>query len=373
MKIFFLIDSLGTGGAEKSTVKLAIFLKQNGHNISFYCLDQRAISYENNIRENNIPLIFIPKGSFIRKLRFLIKQFKINKPEIIHSVLFRSDLLLRFSSPWISNVLLIQSLVSTPYSEERKKDVNIHWIKFIMVKYLDKLSAFVFPAYYHFITKSVYQHYKKLYSLKRNYRIIYRGREINSSNPSLNQNFTLINVGRQEFAKGQIDILKALKYLKTNIDSSVNIKLEILGFEGKQSKILSDYIKENKLEENVRIQGFVTNVEERLILADVFVFPSYYEGLGGALIEAFAAKLPCICSDISVLKEVVGSENGALFVKPGDYKELAGHIYDLYSNKRLQVDLSNYSYMRFLDKFQIDVIHDEMLKLYVDLVNNRKK
>src|SRR5690606_20773251 len=111
--------------------------------------------------------------------------------------------------------------------------------------------------------------------------------------------------GRQEFAKGQIDILKALIYIEKQYHIN-DINLEIIGREGEYSDRLKKYITENHLEERIIVPGFVTDVEKRLAKAHIFVFPSYYEGLGGALVEAFAAKLPCVCSSIPVLKEVVG-------------------------------------------------------------------
>lgn len=55
-------------------------------------------------------------------------------------------------------------------------------------------------------------------------------------------------------------------------------------------------VREYGLEEKVRFLGSVSNVPEVLLMADVFVFPSLYEGLGISLIEAQAAGLPCFAA-----------------------------------------------------------------------------
>jgi len=370
MKILFLIDSLGTGGAEKSMVELAKFIKREGHNITFLCLDRRKVSHENDVLENGIEVFFFNNASFLLQLDFLIKYIKNEKPDIVHSVLYRSDILLRISRLFLKKIIAVQSLVSTPYTSVRSQDRNVPKFKLIIAKKLDIWTARISPSYYHSISKTVFDHYKELFKIKNNYRIIYRGRCKNTHLPQKNNSqFLLMNVGRQEFAKGQIDILKALKHLYDNLLSSKerNVKIQILGFEGKSSKNLIEFIKENDLQSEVEIIGYVNNVEQRIVNADVFVFPSYYEGLGGSLIEAFAAKIPCICSDIPVLREVVGNEKGALFCKPGDYIDLANKILELYRNKDLRNSLKNYSFTRFQNSFEIHTIHFEMLEMYKDL------
>jgi glycosyltransferase involved in cell wall biosynthesis len=67
--------------------------------------------------------------------------------------------------------------------------------------------------------------------------------------------------------------------------------------------------------------GYREDVAELLALADYFVFPSYFEGLPGALIEAIISKTPSIVSDIAENRECF-VENGALFFKSGNIKDL---------------------------------------------------
>jgi glycosyltransferase involved in cell wall biosynthesis len=67
--------------------------------------------------------------------------------------------------------------------------------------------------------------------------------------------------------------------------------------------------------------GTVKNIPELLSESDFFVFPSYFEGLPGALIEAMMAKIPIICSDIPENKECV-DESMCLFYRVGDQTDL---------------------------------------------------
>lgn len=374
MKILIFIDSLGAGGAEKSMVEFAKFLhNREDTSVKFICLRHIDIGFEEEVKNFGIEtLYFKGMSSFRNKLSFLIDTIKNERPDIIHSILYEANLLLRVSRFFCQQGAVIQSLVNTPYSLERKKDNKLPWLKFQMAKQLEKWTARSTPnIYYHAITNTVLEHYRPLFKFKKNFRIIYRGRYQNKNLKDVQERtsgLSLINTGRQEFAKGQIDILKALTILRSKYNI-YDIHLEILGRTGKYSDVLLEYIKEHNLQDQVEIHGFVNNVEERLVKADGFVFPSYYEGLGGALLEAFAAKLPCVCSNIPVLKEVVGSEEGALFSNPGDYEKLAMNIKLLYDNPDKRERLSEYSYARFQKYFKMETINAQMLDMYKNVIS----
>ena len=371
MKVLLLMNSLGAGGAERSMVEFAKFLHYKPEiSVMFVCLERRKIGLEEEIKESGIKTIYYNgKKGYISKSQFLLRILKSERPNIIHSVLVDSNIVLRFARLYYKGGSVVQSLVNTPYSHERKKDNKLPWHKFLLAKQLDKWTArMVSDIFYHSITEEVLSHYISIYGIKNNFRIIYRGRYENKflGIKSENKRFTLINAGRQEFAKGQIDILKALEYLRNKYQIT-DIDFQLLGRPGHYTKKINDFVAENALSDQVEIPGFVKNVEERLVKADVFVFPSYYEGLGGALIEAFAAKLPCVCSNIPVLKEVVGSEKGALFCSPGDYKSLGENIYKLYKDENLRKELSEYSYSNFQKNYKLEKINVEMLQMYRDL------
>jgi len=367
MKVLIFINSLGAGGAERSMVEYARFLHESNITVKFVCFERRIIGLENEVEAIGIETIHLPndQNGFKNHVQFALKIIQEENPDIIHSVLAKSNLILRCTRLFNKKGRLIQSLVNTPYSLQRKKDNKLSWEKFWMMKQIDKWSArLTKDIFYHAITRKVLEHYRPLFNIKENYEVIYRGRNINNFiNNESNSDFTVISSGRQEFAKGHINLLKALVYLKEKYNLE-NIKVEILGREGAYTEKIKKYISEKGLGNQVLMPGFVTNVEQRLVRAQVFIFPSYYEGLGGALIEAFAAKLPCICSNIPVLKEVVGDKAGALFCAPGDYKCLAEQILKLYQDEDLRNSLSEYSYTRFKKQFQLEAINNQMLDMY---------
>lgn len=102
-----------------------------------------------------------------------------------------------------------------------------------------------------------------------------------------------------------------------------DLRLLIIGDEISKYPALRRAVHRHKLHKYVRFLGFVP-IETLAVLyrlADVFVFPSLYEGFGLPPIEAMASGAPVVTSNVSSLPEVVG--DAALLVDPYDPESIA--------------------------------------------------
>ena len=97
-------------------------------------------------------------------------------------------------------------------------------------------------------------------------------------------------------------MIKAFK--QANIQNS---HLIICG-DGEYKEELQKLIAQEKLDETVKLLGFRSDIAELLCVADVFVFPTKQEGLPGALMEAMAAGLPCVASNIRGNSDLLGDD-----------------------------------------------------------------
>jgi glycosyltransferase involved in cell wall biosynthesis len=118
-------------------------------------------------------------------------------------------------------------------------------------------------------------------------------------------------------------------------------KLLLIGDGGAELPLVKRLIGEFGLSSNVTFGGFIKDrhtLAEMIGSSRMFVFPSTSEGFGLVVAEAMAAGLPCVLSDIPVLREVFGSS--AAFSKVDEPTAFADAILDLLQDERKQNDYS---------------------------------
>ena len=110
--------------------------------------------------------------------------------------------------------------------------------------------------------------------------------------------------------------------------------------------------------------GYVTEEEKWQLLkgADVFSFPSLYEGFGMPVLEAQNVGVPVVTSNISSLPEIVGES--ALKVNPLNIEEIAKSIYRVISDDRLRRNLINRGYKN-IQRFSWQKCAQETLKILI--------
>lgn len=123
-----------------------------------------------------------------------------------------------------------------------------------------------------------------------------------------------ITVGELIDRKNHDILIDAMKKNNQN-----NIVLFIVG-SGQNADKLQSRINEENLDNSIRLLGYRTDIKELLNASDCFVFPSFQEGLPGALMEAMASELPCIASNIRGNTDCL--EDSAFMFNPNDSDQL---------------------------------------------------
>ena len=111
---------------------------------------------------------------------------------------------------------------------------------------------------------------------------------------------------------------------------------------------------------NVRLAGYRERMDWILRNADIFVFPSLQEGLPVALLEAMAAGLPCVVSDIRGNRELVRAEERFAPDSPG---ELAGLLERLLADSGYRQACGAYN-RRHVQKYDRRRVQERMKKIY---------
>ncbi|MGQ9804369.1 MAG: glycosyltransferase family 4 protein [Anaerolineae bacterium] len=131
----------------------------------------------------------------------------------------------------------------------------------------------------------------------------------------------ILYVGTIEPRKNLTTLLEAFHHLAAL--RSGDLRLVIVGKRGWLYEGFFRRLRELGLEERVHFTGYVPDEDLPALYsaADLFVFPSLYEGFGLPVLEAMACGTPAVCSNTSSLPEVAG--NAALLVSPTDVRGLA--------------------------------------------------
>lgn len=152
--------------------------------------------------------------------------------------------------------------------------------------------------------------------------------KINFKNEKEGQPF-LLYLGRIELKKNIIGIIESFRILKER--HKIPHRLILAGAPGFGYKKIKQEIEKCCLD--IEETGFIDeNTKQKLLSrADVFLFPSLYEGFGLPILEAQAVGTPVITSNLSSMPEVAGQ--GALLVNPKEPEEIAQSVYSLIKNK----------------------------------------
>jgi glycosyltransferase involved in cell wall biosynthesis len=113
----------------------------------------------------------------------------------------------------------------------------------------------------------------------------------------------------------------------------------------------------------VRFLGHRRDVPEILAAADVFAFPSLWEGLGCSVLEAMALGLPIVASDLEPIREVVEDGRCAVLVPPRTPGALASAISSLLDDRPRAEDLGREGREIFRRRFTLERSTQRMVEL----------
>lgn len=381
MKILFVQDSLGTGGAERSNADLWYYLREQPDlDLKIVVLEHRKEGIEEEILNAGFDVTFLKNGNFLSQAKMLASIIKDFKPQIVQSVLFKSAIRVRVAKKF-TQFYHLEYIVNCSYSEIRYNDPKINNMGLSFFKYINRYTQSNGVDHFVALTQEVKNHasqHLKIQSSKIS--VIPRGREANPyisdkieirniirTELGISQNsIVFVHVGRQEYQKAQIHLLKAIKNKDQEL-KNLNSHFIFCGRKGNLSKEIDGYLDSNKIKTPIDWLGHRNDISKILLAADVFVFPSLYEGLGGSLIEAQAAALPIIASDIKVFEEVVKENFNAKLFETTNDADLAGKLILFASSEDLRLEYGRNSLKNFQEKFQIEDIHRRILSLYKKL------
>lgn len=165
------------------------------------------------------------------------------------------------------------------------------------------------------------------------------------------------------------NLIKAFHKIRSEFNSP-DLKLAITGKEDPFYPEIKETVEKLGENGNVIFTGLVSENEllDLYTAADIYVFPSLYEGFGLPPLEAMACKTPVAASQVSSIPEICGKGN-AVFFDPENVDDIAQKTYALYKNKSLQSRLVESGIQR-ARKFTWKLMTQSTYNLYKSCLNN---
>lgn len=129
-------------------------------------------------------------------------------------------------------------------------------------------------------------------------------------------------------------------------------------------------IKEKRLERVVHLAGTIIEASHYLPAFDVFVLPSIKEGFPWAVLEAMAAKVPVIATNVGAIPEIIESGVNGLVVPPGDPETLARAIDALADDERRRQEFGIQGHQTVIRSFGLRTMIEQYEQLFQEIVGN---
>lgn len=169
----------------------------------------------------------------------------------------------------------------------------------------------------------------------------------------------LLFVGGMGKLKGERDLLRAMQIA---VERAPQLRISMLGYGAETVESLCD---EYGLRARIEHLGPVLHVERASFFrrADIFVLPSYGEGMPMSVLEALAAGLPIIATNVGGIPELIMHGAEGFLIAPGNVTELAEHLVTLANDAALRVRMARASLIKAMQFDEQQV----MQRLFVEL------
>ncbi len=302
----------------------------------------------------------------IQALIRLIKVFKQERPDIVHTHTPKAGLLGMIAAKWVGVPIRLHTVGGMPLMEAKGLKL---WILRQTEKLTYALAHQVYPNSKGLADYIIKQQFTTLGKIK----VIANGssngvdtdfyrRDFYDAGKKTKQlrkelgfkedDFIFFFLGRIAKEKGISELLEAFNELKKNYPTD-SIKLLLVGPIEKDNGPVSDNVL-LEIENNLQVvyPGRTDDVRLYLNMVDVLVLPTYREGFPNVLLQGGAMSLPMIATDINGCNEIIDHKQNGLLVIPKDVLDLFEKMKYVYENQQESINFGKEARKKIEDKFQ---------------------
>lgn len=366
IRILQLIPTLDRAGSEKQLTLLAKGLPRDAFEVEVCCLT-RGGPYEAELAGAGIPVTVIGKP-----LKFdpgamwkLVRMLRGRRPDVLHTWLAACNAYGRVAAQLAG----VPVVVAT----ERCADVWKGGVWYSIDRWLARRTHRIVVN-----SQGVAKFYESRGIATERMSVICNGVESHRSNGIDGEtvrrrlgfspeHYVIGFAGRLAPQKRITDLIWAADILKV---IRPNIRLVIAG-DGPSRARLEQFAHDCHITDRVRFLGYRNDVAELLSALDVFWLGSAYEGMPNAVMEAMAAGLPVVATNIPGTNELVVDGETGYLVPVGDRAAFAQRTFTLMEDPELARRLGSAGRRRVAEQFSVERMVDQHARLYHELVEQR--
>lgn len=370
ISVLHLITELNMGGAQQALFRLLSGLDRQQYRPTVACLDNGRGQAAQQISQLGIPVIDLgmqPKWRLdaVWRLHRLVRE---EKPVILHAWMIHANILGRIVGRLNRVPVVIISRRTQNLDGLGREWANRQlsgWSDATItvsecVRQVEIAQARIDPAkvitIHNGIDANQYQHIEM--TVRDRIR-----RELKTPNEAL----VIASVGRLHPVKGFANLLTAMKSVHTRFPE---VYLWLIG-DGELRTTLEAQARQLGLDDVVVFTGTRLDVPEILTAVDIFTLASRVEGMPNAILEAMAAGLPVVATQVGGVPEIVVEGQTGLLVPPADDKVLAQALLTLIEDASLRRRLGLAGRQRVLEQFDIAVTRQKTVDLYGRLLQEK--
>ncbi|WP_040352864.1 glycosyltransferase [Blastopirellula marina] len=354
-----MITELEVGGAERSLANLACRLDRSEFRVTVISLASRPAPGRDvlvrQLEEQGIDVLFLRCDSKWRlpiAVRRLAGALQILKPHVVHSFLFHANIAASMAMGNRRKAKLIHGLRVVEQGSWRR------WLQSYYAKKAD-------------LTLAVSRRLKEFAQtvLQVNTLVTPNGIDLADFDEQTIQDVGMKQIdGRKRMiAVGRLDAQKGFDWLLNALRDSLlqadDWELQIVGA-GPQESALKEQARQLHLVDRVQFLGRRADVPQLLTDADLFLLSSRWEGMPNAMIEAMAARLPVVATDVEGVAQLLGPHEETQLSPIGDAAEFVSRVSVLAADATLRVELGEANRARIEAHFTLDKMVRRHAKIY---------
>lgn len=359
MRILHIIESLEFGGAEKVVISLANSMAGT-QQVSICCVKTiGALAAELDRRIDVFCLDKLEGNDFLLPLR-LARIFRRNAYDVVHThnwgVFLEGGL-----AGILARTPVLVHTVHGPYA--KYPDTLVARIKLTLRHFFERIVAFRFRQIAT-VSDAIADYVVTDIAINREAVVtVHNGIPVSGDTAcagSGGDEVVFMTAGRLVGVKNHELMVRALREV---LDAGTRARLLIVG-DGPERERIERCVRDHKLQDNVTLLGFRSDVGDLLLGADVFLMTSRYEGISIAMLEAMRAGLPVIATRVGGIPETVRDGTTGLLLGPDDLPGLVEAMLRLARSKPLRQAMGRRGLEFLVEEFSLERMTFRYLKLY---------